>query len=380
MSGDNWSDFMNGQDLSNWSSDLGFGAGTTGPGSSRYQGDQGATQATDAYNGMTAPTFDPVTGQPVNATSQDPSAMNGVTTNPANYATQTAQMAALSNLAANGGRNAASDANLASIQQNENANSAGQRGAIMQQNSARGMGGSSSNLLAQLSASQGAQSNQNAEDLGVKGQEATTALNAGQGAASIGANMENQQFSEGAAKAQATDAINRFNAGQNTQASEFNSNQNMGAQMANNANTQNQFQDTSNIAAGQQRGGEAGAGYYSAENAAEQRARAGVLGGFMGMAGSYLGQGGGGGSNAAWGGKVPGMANVPGDSLSNDTVKVNTSPGEVIVPRTIAKSGNPAAISSFVQNPPSIKKTPNFGNMDKNKEAMLGALRNLGRK
>ncbi len=373
---------------STWADKLGFGPGTTGPGSSRYQGDAGVKQAETAFDGMGAPQFNHVTGQPVNVqrgqvTSQGPSAMGGIQTDPSGMAAQRAQMAALSSLAANGGRNASSDANLAQIQQGENANAAGQRGAIMQNMAARGQGGSGNELLAQLSASQNATNNQSMQDLGVRGQQAQTALQAGQGAAQIGAGMENQQFGEAAARAQAADAISRFNAGnasqnsqfnagQGNQAAMFNSGQNVGAQQANNANIQQGFGDTMGVAGGRQHGGEVGAGYGSAANAAEQRARAGVLGGFMGMAGSYMGSKG--DSGAAWGGKVPGQAAVPGNSYANDTVKVNTSPGEVIVPRTLAHSGNPSAISHFVQNPPKI------GMGDKNKEAMLGALKHLGRR
>lgn len=39
------------------------------------------------------------------------------------------------------------------------------------------------------------------------------------------------------------------------------------------------------------------------------------------------------------GGQVPGKARVPGDSLSNDTKLIAASPGEVMLPRTVAQEG-----------------------------------------
>lgn len=45
----------------------------------------------------------------------------------------------------------------------------------------------------------------------------------------------------------------------------------------------------------------------------------------------------------AQGGKVPGKAKVPGDSPKNDTVKTMLSPGEVVIPRSVMNSKDPAA-------------------------------------
>ena len=42
------------------------------------------------------------------------------------------------------------------------------------------------------------------------------------------------------------------------------------------------------------------------------------------------------------GGKVPGTAKVPGDSPQNDTVKTMLSPGEVVIPRSVMQSKDPA--------------------------------------
>jgi hypothetical protein len=76
----------------------------------------------------------------------------------------------------------------------------------------------------------------------------------------------------------------------------------------------------------------------------------------------------------ARGGRIPGAAHYRGDTLANDTSLIHVSPGEVVVPRSIAMSNNPKAIVEFVKNAPEIS-TP-----DQKKEAMLSALRNMRRK
>jgi hypothetical protein len=49
------------------------------------------------------------------------------------------------------------------------------------------------------------------------------------------------------------------------------------------------------------------------------------------------------------GGKVPGKASVPGDSLKNDTVPAIVSPGEIVIPRSVAQSKDaPQQAAKFV--------------------------------
>lgn len=49
------------------------------------------------------------------------------------------------------------------------------------------------------------------------------------------------------------------------------------------------------------------------------------------------------------GGGVPGQAKVKGDSLKNDTVAAKLSPGEIVIPRSVAQSKNaPEAAAKFV--------------------------------
>jgi hypothetical protein len=52
----------------------------------------------------------------------------------------------------------------------------------------------------------------------------------------------------------------------------------------------------------------------------------------------------------AQGGHVPGKAKVKGNSYSNDTVKALLSPGEVVIPKSVMESGDPArGAAQFVQ-------------------------------
>lgn len=338
---------------------LGFG-----PSKADERAQANLRDARNVYNDLNPPELVQEHPQYATATDLGPSAMGGVSVNPEYNQAQIAQMAALSNLSKNGGHNAASDANLARIQQAENANARGQRGAIMQNANARGMGGSGSALLAQLNAAQNAQNNQSMEDLGVAGQEANTAIQAGQGAANIGANMQNNDFAQRASKAQAADAIARFNAGQKTGVSEYNTGAANDAQKFNTGLQQTQYQNNFQKRAGLSGASMAGVNYnQAAANTGAQQS------GNLLSSAVKLGT-----AIAAWGGgKVPGTPVVHGDSSLNDMVPVTTSPGEVVVPRSLAKGGSAHDIANFVKNPPQIK--PVAG--PKNKEAMLSALKNL---
>lgn len=53
--------------------------------------------------------------------------------------------------------------------------------------------------------------------------------------------------------------------------------------------------------------------------------------------------------NMMHGGHVPGQASMPGDHPANDTVFAMLSPGEIVVPRTVAQSGDPQKVMQFVQ-------------------------------
>lgn len=50
------------------------------------------------------------------------------------------------------------------------------------------------------------------------------------------------------------------------------------------------------------------------------------------------------------GGKIPGKAKVEGDSLENDTVPINVSPGEGVVPRSVMQSEDLDKIMNFIMS------------------------------
>ena len=403
-----WGDFSKG--LNNIVDGLGSTLGAN-PKKTQGKATDATNQARAEYEGINVPATRPVTATHANqteavATNQGPSAYNGISTDPANVSAQRAQLAALSQLAANGGRNAASDNNLAQIQNQENQNARSQRDAILAGAASRGQLNSGNTLLAQLSDSQNSTNNQSARDSAISAQEAQTALQAGQGAANIGSNLENQDFGEQATKAGANDAISRFNAqnltgvnvynaGQANDLSKTNANTDNTASYINNVIEPNQTFGQQVGLAGAKAGADLGvAKQYNSVADGQAAGQSQMLGGLFGAGANYFASkpstpaAASGGSSlagadsassmaafAARGGQVQGEANVPGDSYSNDSVPVVTSPGEVIVPRSIVNRGNPKEIASFVKNPPPVPQARSLN--DKNKAAMLSALKNI---
>jgi hypothetical protein len=355
-----WTSFMDSTPLGGF-----FDSGSN----AKKAGGAAVNDAAGQYGALTPPTFTPVQQQTAQqqtaqAQSAGPSAYGGISTNPAYTQAQTQQMQALSKLAANGGRSAASDANLAQIQQQENANNRGQQQAILQGAAQRGQSGSGTSLLAALSAQQGGIDRQNAQDLGVAGQQAQTAISAGQGAAGIGSNLENQAFGEAATKAGAQDAMSRFNAGQGTQVNEFNAGQgnNIGEFNAGQGNQisalnnytmpQASYQDSLERARGI-----AGADQTAASFDTGQQDRAAKKQGQL--------------WNSAFnaGGDLMGGSNTGADPSSVASVMSNFAQGGLVMPKAAPApvSGLGGITKNAVSNPT-------------NKEAMLSALGNLRKK
>lgn len=329
--------------------------------------------AKDAYTNLTPPELTQEHPDFASASDQGPSQMGAVAVNPAYASSQMDQLAALSNLAKNGGRNAASDANLARIQQNELANSKGQRDAVMANANARGVGGGGAALVAQLAGNQAAQSNANANDMAEAGNEATTGINAGASAANIGSNLQNQDFNEQASKATAQDAINRFNASNRTGMSQYNTGIANDAQKYNTGLQQTGYQNQYQKAAGVAGSNMAGVNYNQAQSNMGAQQAGNLLAGGAKLGAAMFG--------AASGGEIPGTPAVKGDSTLNDFMSahntggpnLNVSPKEVVVPVSLRTNGTKNQIANFVRNPPKIG-SPN------NKEAMLSALQNIRRR
>jgi hypothetical protein len=72
----------------------------------------------------------------------------------------------------------------------------------------------------------------------------------------------------------------------------------------------------------------------------------------------------------AEGGEVPGMPRVPGDSPVNDTVPIMASPGEVVLPRTVAN--DPDEAKAFVAALKKKDKKPSYGDVLERLRAVEG--------
>ncbi len=159
------------------------------------------------------------------AVDQGRSGMNDVAVDPRLKQAQMASLSALQDLAANGGLNAEDKANLAKIQSQSAQADRGRRDAILQNMQARGMGGSGSELLAQLQSSQAATDRQSQEGLDIAGMAQARQRQAIMDAGGLGGSIRNQDFGEQAQVASANDAIDRFNAQNRTGINQFNAGQ-----------------------------------------------------------------------------------------------------------------------------------------------------------
>ena len=354
-------------------------------------GNAGAGAGLAAYQGMSPTQFSqmnmqgPQQAQAAQFNPVSQNAYSSIQTNPQLTQAQMAQLGALQQLQQQGGMTAQSQANLNQVQQQANQNAQSQNAAIMQNAAMRGTQNSGNSLLAQLVAQQGATNQQNANNMQIAGQAQNTALQAGQGAANLAGQMQNTSYQQQAQQAAAQNSINQFNAQGGLGASEFNSQQQQGvlnaqAQAANQNQMYNNylmpntdFQQNAQIAQGLGQTGMGVGNYYNQQNQLNKQLMGGILGGATQIGTASMGSGGGEAADAAWGGKIPGQASVPGNSFANDTVPTMTSPGEVVVPRSLTNK-NPLAIGNFVKNAAPTTSP------DKNKEAMLSALKHIRQK
>ena len=349
--------------------------------------------------------FSPVAAQMGEVTMAGPTAYNDIAVNPEYKAAQANQLAALDEMRKSGGMTAQDQANLAGIQNAELANERGQREAILQKARMQGTASGGNALMAQLMGQQAAASDQNMQGLNVAGMAQNRALQAAQAGGQLGGQMENKAYGEEAQKAAASDAINRFNAQNSTgmsqanaqaanQMGQFNAGNTLGAQQfnvnkaqgVNNATSaaknqnqyynqyampQQQFSNAATKASGQAGVGANAANVANQQMASNQQSQAGIWGGLTQLGGKVVDKF---VPGAGHGGRIPGLPAVHGDSQANDSFHLMASPGEVVVPRSLAMSNNPKAIATFVQHAPSVH-TP-----DQKKAAMLSALKNMRRR
>ena len=375
--------------------------------------------AIDALNGISTPKLDPIAlqqekwlgdvdptlqtavpdvtyhgtnAQVAQAGLAGPSAYADVTGDPRLKDDQQASLGALKDLADHGGMNLTDKANLNDIQNQAATADRGRREAILQNAAQRGMGGSGSELLAQLSSSQAATNQQSKAGLDVAAQAQQRALQAMMESGNLAGSMRNQDFGEQSQIASAKDAIAKFNAGQTQNSNQYNAtagtsndqfnaanqlrtdisnsgkNQgviaanadatnkanyynNNGAQGVANNNTgianneigynaklpqqdfDNSFKKATGIAGGETKAAGTQAG-FAAGNA---DALSNFESGGAQLASENMKDKAPAASAAAMahGGPVPGKAPYPGDSYGNDTKLAKLSPGEFVLPRSV---------------------------------------------
>ncbi len=286
--------------------------------------------------------------------------------NPQLEQSQLAQLAALEDLRKSGGLTAKDRANLATIESDINRNERGQREAILQNAQMRGAATGGNALMAQLMAQQGSADRQSAAGMNIAGQAQDRAMQAGQGAGQLAGQMRGQTLGEQQAMTNAQNAINQFNAQQSLDAQRFNMGRQQGVfNQAAEAANQNQlynryimpntnFSQGAQIAGGISNAGQNAANYYQGNERMGRQGQQDAWSGAVKLGTAML----------AHGGRV--------DSLNNDSVPAMLSPGEVVVPRSIASSDG-KTIARYVQDAPSISDP------DAERAAKLEALRKMGR-
>lgn len=198
--------------------------------------------------------YDPVEAERSALVTAGPSAMEDITTDPRLKDQQLASLAALKDLADNGGMNAQDVANLERVKSEVGQADRGRRDAIMQNAAARGMGGGGMELLAQLSSSQAATDRNAQQGLDISGMAQARALDAMMKGGALAGDVRGQDFGEQSAVAQAKDAITKFNASNATSNNQFNAGQGNSMTQFNAGNTMdaNKYNiDTEKFNAGQ---------------------------------------------------------------------------------------------------------------------------------
>lgn len=320
-----------------------------------------------------------------------------------------AQMDALQSIQerSKSGLNAQDRANLNKILQETGAAGQGARGAIAQQMKERGLGGSGTDLALQLAASQNASNEASRQGDALGAMAAQNALQAAGMTGQLGGQIEGQQFGQQFQTGQAADAFRQFDVANQAGQQQRNVGSKNLAQQQNlsleqniaNMNTQQQNQeykdqlqrqmqeagynrDTAIAKAGGhsgqvqtllQQGQQAGQG--RADTAAGVGGLATNLFGalssksdtpaaaapqtfgddyFMKNAGPKWD----GGSIPDYreGGQVPGQAKHPGDHPDNDTVHAVLSPGELVIPRSMAKSSLGKRLAKLLEDHHQLRK------------------------
>lgn len=245
-------------------------------------------------------------------------------------------------------------ADLAQLEGQVNRQNAGRQGAIQQSMAARGMAGSGMELVSQMQASQDATERQALASMEKAAMTQQGRRDATSRLGSQATQMSARDYQQQAQRAAAQDRINNFNTANQVDTSRYNHG---GRQATANSNT-TRTNDFSREVMSAKQGG-AGVRYNrgtEANNTATSQDVAQNTNKRM-IADALIK----GGSAAAGkmynGGVVPGEAKVPGDHPANDTVPTMLSPGEIVIPRSVAqKDHNSDAIDSLLKAMSSMQK------------------------
>ncbi len=348
--------------------------------------------------------------------------------------TELQAIAKLQDIVNSGGADAEEQANIQGILNTLGTTESGNNAAILADNARRGVGNSGLTMAAKLAENQNDATNANMNALQTGAAEEARKVAATEALGGLGGQVQGQEYTAGANKASAANAIAEFNAQQNQDISKLNTTTANAAQTANLANAQDvsnkntvssQMQQESVPAAQQQAYEDAlqKAGAFTGVSEAKANAKtnegqqnAGILGGLLGTAGTVgaayatgnpytalataLAQNNNtsasnsnlpavstGGEieegivsrpmNMKSGGPVPGDAMVPGDSPMNDTQLAKLSPGEIVLPRSVAQPAapggpDPSKVMEFLRSLPRPQARPSI-----HPKAVLDTLRGL---
>lgn len=363
-------------------------------------------QGLDAIRAVRTPTVDDLkfqieklvqTGQitPVQAQTylQNPSAFLSENISQTGTQAEEKSIGELLSAADQGGLNPIEQAKIAGIIQQLGTQEKGANDAVVQRQAERGALTGGETMAAQLSNNQSADVNANELARGTAADAYQQMLNELTSAGTMGATLQGQQNEQANTVAAATDAINRFNAAEQQQETNFNTTNKNEAQAENtrtgqaieaanvgneneHALQQSQLQQQVFNDEMQKAAAEAGVSENEANLDTTQGGQeAGLIGGLIGAGGEAATAGmtkapvyningtpghseGGEIHDYLKGGVVDGKARLPGNSPLNDTVPARLSPGEIVLPRTVASNPQPDRVMAFLNRIRKPRPTP----------------------
>lgn len=302
------------------------------------------------------------------------SAYDDISTNPQYEANQLEALRQLEEQSKDG-YSARDKADLARIEQSANRANQGRQGAIRQNMAARGIGGGGLEVVMAQQAAQDANEQEALASLEKNAQMQDRKQQATSQLGQLSGQLQNNQYNQQAQAAQAKDSISRFNT-QNAVNTQQADNRGVNDANATNYDRRNQVADN-NVNAGYTyrkdamsvgQGNAQMANSYAtemynrdqakkAQKAAKKSGQGAMIGSVIGgvggamiggPAGAMVGAqlGGQVGGNFAHGGRVQGPEISPFDDPANDIIPINVSPGEIVLPKSVAN--DPEASAQFV--------------------------------